>query len=152
MRSIRSILPLAFLCTLAATPAIAQVPRQISFQGVLTDPAGTLVPDGNHSLTLKIYDASAGGNLLFTESQNVAVVRGVFNAIIGSNTPIPTSMAFDRAYFLGVTVDGGTELAPRTAMTAVPYALRATTADQALSLAAGASGVVTNVNGGDGAI
>ncbi|MBC8145245.1 MAG: hypothetical protein H7X80_06635, partial [bacterium] len=76
---------------------------------------------------------------LHTEAQNVAVTRGVFNALIGSTIAIPTSMAFDRAYFLGVSVDGGEELSPRTPLTAVPYALHAVTADVAANVLAGAA-------------
>jgi len=107
---------------LVSSGALAQIPRTISYQGILADGSGTLVPDGNHTLTLRIYETSSGGSAIFTETHTVPVVRGVFNSIIGSSTPIPPSMGFDKAYFLGVTVDGGAELSPRTAMTSVPYA------------------------------
>jgi hypothetical protein len=134
------------LCLLLSCTAYAQLPRAISFQGVLTDAGGNLVPDGNHQLVLKLFDAASNGNLLFVETQTVPVVKGLFNAIIGSSVPLPGTLAFDRAYFLGVTVDGGSELSPRTALTAVPYALRAATADVAQALAPGAGGVVTRLN------
>ncbi len=130
----------------------AQIPRTLSFQGVLTDEQGNLVPDGNHQLLLKLFDNAANGNLLFTETQTVPVVNGMFNAIIGSVTPLPASLAFDRAYFLAVSVDGGNELSPRTALTAVPYALRAATAGIADALSPGAAGAVTSVNNQSGAI
>ncbi len=132
--------------------AYAQVPRTISYQGILTDAQGNLVPDGNHQLTLNFYDAATNGTALFTETQAVPVVNGVFNVIIGSVTPLPASLAFDRAYFLGVRVDGGAELSPRTPLTAVPYALRAATADVAQALAPNASGAVTSVNNQAGAL
>lgn len=152
-------------CVLAtAGTLMAQVPRQISYQGVLTDANGNIVADGNHQLTLTVYDAATGGTALFNETHNVPVVRGIFNAIIGSNTPIPPSITFNRAYFLGVAVDGGAELSPRTAMTAAPYAIyassaryadssrRAGVADVANGVTPGATGVVTAINGQAGGI
>jgi len=130
-----------------ALPSKAQIPRQLSYQGVLTNAAGELVPDGDRSLTIALYSEASGGSAIWTETQTVTVVRGLFNAILGRITPIPPSLFFDRAYFLGVSVDGGTELAPRAALTAAPYALRAQVAE---GLAPNASGAVTSVNGTTG--
>lgn len=141
---LRFILPILLL---AAAPAFAQVPRTFSFQGVLADGAGALVPDGAHTLVVRIYDN--GGTALYTESHSVTTLKGIFNVLVGSVTPIPAGLTFDAGHTLGVTVDGGTELAPRTPLASVPTALRAATAD---ALAPGATGVVTSINGGDGAI
>ncbi len=137
---------IAVLLALSWT-AYAQVPRTISMQGVLSDAQGNLISDGNHQLSLKLFEAATGGNPIFTETQTVPVVNGIFNAIIGSVTLLPPSLAFDRAYFLGVNVDGGTELSPRTPLTAVPYAIRAASADVAQALSPTASGAVRSVNG-----
>jgi hypothetical protein len=133
---------------LASHEAWAQLPRTISYQGVLADAAGNLVPDGNHTLTLTLYDAASGGSAVFTETQSVPVVRGVFNSILGSATAggIPPGALFDRAYFLGISVDGGAELVPRTVLTASPYALRASVADAVTDLA------ITNAKIADGTI
>jgi hypothetical protein len=130
----------------------AQVPRTISYQGVLTDAAGNLVADGNHQLKMQLYTVSSGGASIYSETQTVPVVKGLFNAIIGSVTALPGSLAFDRAYFLGVTVDNGTELGPRSALTAVPYALRAERANVAESLSPNATGVVSSLNNQTGAL
>ncbi|NOT38027.1 MAG: tail fiber domain-containing protein [Saprospiraceae bacterium] len=131
---------------------IAQVPRTISYQGVLTDAQGNLIPDGNRTLVLKLYDNLFSTNPIYTESQTVPIVKGIFNAIIGSVSPIPSSLNFDRAYFLGVSLDFGQEMSPRTALTAAPYALRSERANVAETLAPGASGVVTSVNSAQGNI
>lgn len=131
----------------------SQVPRTVSYQGILADTQGALLPDGVHSITIRLYPSLSGGSPIYTETHGaIPVVRGLFNLIIGSSTPMPAGLKFDRAYFLGVSVDGGTELQPRTAITAAPYALYAETAGQALSLVDGASGVVTSVNGIKGAV
>lgn len=133
-----------FLCSAVRTSA--QIPRTISYQGVLADPKGTFINDGNHSLKLTLYPTATGGTSIFTEVQAVPVVRGIFNVIIGSATAIPATLSFDRAYFLGVSVDGGAELSPRTALTAVPYALYAARAAIADGLSANATGVVSSIN------
>lgn len=138
---------------LTAPLAWAQMPRTMSFQGVLADASGGLVADGNYSITVRLYQAPVGGAPVYSEQHaSVTVVRGIMNVIIGSETPLPQGLQFNRAYFLGVSVNDGTELIPRTALTAAPYALNAATADLARGLVPGATGVVTSLNGGDGTL
>ena len=43
----------------------AQIPHTISYQGVLADNKGNIVPDGNVSLTFRLYNASEGGDTLW---------------------------------------------------------------------------------------
>ena len=146
---IRALLPslTSFLILGSAAPsAIAQMPRTISFQGVLANANGTLVSDGVHQLTLRLYDAANAASAIYLETHDATVVRGVFNVIIGSQSPLPASLAFDRAYFLGVSVGSEPELVPRTPLTAVPYALRASIADDVSASAT----VVRSVNGRSG--
>src|SRR3990170_3153333 len=64
----------------------------INFQGRLTDAGGKFVPDGNYSLTFRIYTDSTEGSAKWTEAQTVPVSKGLFNAILGSITPIPDSI------------------------------------------------------------
>ncbi|HRH99647.1 MAG TPA: tail fiber domain-containing protein [Saprospiraceae bacterium] len=130
----------------------AQIPRLISYQGVLTDQQGSFIPDGTHSLTLKIYENLSGGNPIYIETQNTLVTKGLFNISIGAINPIPLTINFDKPYFLGVSVDFGAEMSPRTVLTSVPYSLRAEKANIAESLAPGASGVVTSINSTQGNI
>jgi len=146
MKTLKTIIHLTAL--LAVTSGLgAQIPRTISYQGILADSQGNLLPDGVHAITIRFYPTLSGGPPLYTEAHDaVPVVRGLFNLIIGLSTPIPGTLAFDRAYFLGVSIDGGAELEPRTSITASPYAFYAQTAGQASSLAEGATGVVTSLN------
>ncbi len=152
MKTIRFVVLIAGL-VIASVSVSAQVPRTISYQGILADSQGNFLPDGVHSITVRLYPTLTGGTPAFVETHAaIPVVRGLFNTIIGSSTPIPSTLAFDRAYFLGVSVDGGAELEPRTPITAAPYALYAETAGKALALADGAVGVVTSVNGIQGRV
>ncbi len=144
-----SLFLVAFFAASLST-ANAQVPRTFSYQGVVMDATGHFITDGAHNIRLKLYDAFGAPTEIYSENQlGVVFVKGLFNVMIGSVTPIPTTIAFDRGYFLGVSVDGGAEMAPRTALSAAPYAIHAMVADR---LAPGAAGVVTSVNTQDGAI
>ena len=123
----------------------AQVPQKINYQGFLSSNTG--VPVNSSSLpaplqlTFKLYDAN--GALLWTEVQsNVSVTNGVFNVALGSVTPFssatPSPLLFDKPYFLGVQVNNDPEMTPRQPLAASPYALRATIADVANAVTAGA--------------
>ncbi len=137
---IRSLaLAIALAGTMATTTMTAQAPRQISYQGVISTVGGSPVADGNHTVVLKIYNG--GGTELFSETHNTTTVKGLFNILIGSVTPLPGALTFNEPYFLGITVDGGSEMSPRTPMASVPYALNGTTIN-------GASGAVTLQGGG----
>jgi hypothetical protein len=138
------LLAIVSLMAFSATHLAAQIPRTISYQGMLTDGTGNTLPDGNHSLSFTLYTQANGGTVLFTETQTVATTKGLFHAVIGATSPIPGSVTFDAPYFLGVAVDGGSELSPRTPFTATPYSLHAAVAD---GVAPGATGVVTSING-----
>jgi trimeric autotransporter adhesin len=98
----------------------AQIPHTISYQGVLTV-KGNLVPDGNVSLTFRLYNASEGGDTLWQESQQVSISKGIFNVILGSNEPL--NLPFDEQYWLGITIEGNEELTPRSVLTSSPYSL-----------------------------
>jgi hypothetical protein len=137
---------------IAASPSglEAQVPRTFSLQGILTDTDGKPLPDGSHQLRVTLYSQSSGGGGIYSEIQATTLKDGVFSLAVGSVTPIPGTMVFDRQYYAGISVDGAADLSPRTPLTAVPYALNAVRAEQAAALAPGVTGVVTTVNGADG--
>lgn len=120
---------LALLVALAWTsPAAAQVPLLLSYQGVLTDNAGNLVADGSYDVTFRICTASAGGVALFTEAHTgasaVPVVNGGFTVLLGSLASL--TLPFDIPYWLEIEVaGGGGPLTPRVRLTSAPYAYMA---------------------------
>ena len=120
-------LTMALLCLALACPAAAQVPRLLSVQGVLTDNAGNLVPNGGYDVTFRIFDVASGGAALYTENHfgaaQVQVVNGGFSVVLGSITPLV--LTFDVAYHLEVQVGVDPPLAPRIALTSSPYAYMA---------------------------
>ncbi len=103
--------------------AYAQAPRMISWQALLNDASGNRFPDGSYQITFNLYEEAFGGAPVHTETQTLNAVGGVVDGVIGSVTEIPSTVGFDRQYFLGVSINGGAELQPRTPLTAAPQAI-----------------------------
>lgn len=132
----------ALLLILTMQNSLGQIPQTISYQGVLTDANGKAVPDGNYSLTFKLYNVDSGGVELWTETYPaVAVVKGIFNVILGSVNPL--TLPFNQQYWLGIAVDGAPELTPRIQLTSSAYSLNTQSV---------ADGAVTNSKIADNAI
>jgi hypothetical protein len=121
---------LALLIVLLAPASFGAIPKTMSYQGVLKNVDGTLVPDGNYSMTFRLYTVSTGGSALWTETQTAAVSGGIFNVILGSQTAL--GLAFDVQYWLGVSVGSEAEMTPRVALASAPYGFRAAMADSAV--------------------
>jgi hypothetical protein len=128
MKTSVMILVLAFLLSVG-TALHAQVPRTLTYQGVLTDTAGTPVPNGTYSLTFRLYQTSTGGSPLWQETKNLSVERGVFSTTLGEITPL--SLPFDRQYWLSIQIANNPELSPRIALTSSAYSLHTQRADTA---------------------
>lgn len=111
--------------------ANAGVPQMINYQGTLTNPSGTEVPNGNYNIEFKIYNVPSGGAALWSEVWNstttqVPVVNGIFNVMLGFQTPLPESFfANNPTTYLGMKVGTDTELLPRQLITSVGYAFSA---------------------------
>src|ERR1017187_10023233 len=110
---------------LSFTASAANVPQVINFQGRLTDSLNN-PRTGNINFTFKVFDSLAAGNQLHTgnpwsESQTIAVTNGVFNAEIGSVSPIPYAVFTGTAVYLEITI-GGETLSPRETLVTSPFA------------------------------
>ncbi len=112
---------LCFSIVFAITTSQAQIPQTINYQGVLTEPSGAVVPDGNFNLTFKLFDVSTSGTALWIETQTIAVNKGIFNVVLGNVNPL--ILPFDQPYWLEVTVGAGPELTPRIQLTSSAYSL-----------------------------
>ena len=123
-------LSVSLLVVVSCLPVRAAPPQTISYQGFLTSSAGAPV-NATLSVQFSLYSVASGGTALWTETQSVTVTNGNYSVILGNTTPI--SLPFDAPYFLGVTVGTDAEMTPRAALTIVPYAFRAITADTAVT-------------------
>lgn len=105
----------------------AAVPQTINYQGNLTNLGGTPISSAV-VMTFRLYNVASGGAALWTETQlSVNVANGIFDAVLGSVTPL--TLPFDVPYWLTVAINSDGEMSPRRPLTASPYALRAATAD-----------------------
>lgn len=141
MRRIAGLCALLLLATTIV--ASATVPTTLSYQGLLKDAGGVVIPNGTYNLTFKIYNQSSGGAALWTEAQSLPVTDGVFSAVLGSVTPL--TLPFDAQYWITLRVGADPEL-PRVALTSAPYALRAGVAEALV----GGSGDITAVYADNG--
>ena len=153
-RALSRVALVALLVTAApAGGAPPAIPDQVPFAATIPG-GGTGIVD----LTLRIYDASSGGVLLYVQDfPDVALTEGAYTLALGPmgrgtdtpDDPLTTSLgmalagdlAASPSRFLEITVDGSPPLA-RTRVLAVPFALRAATAETAET-----AGTVVQVGG-----
>lgn len=117
------------------------IPRLISYQGLLSSSDGTALPDGTYDITVTMYGDPAGTDVVWRDTYESNVVNGLFNLQLGTKAPLPASNAMNRPIWVGTSVNGADEMRPLTPLTSSPYALnlpdRAVTSDKL------ASGAVT---------
>jgi len=127
MKRKKRYIPLIICYSFLASIAQAQVPAQINYQGRLVD--GTNLVNGTVGLALNLYTAPTGGTLLYTDSNTVTVVDGLYNTHLGANTTFGNLVTAlnspwvwsEPQVWLEVVVNG-TPLAPRERLISVPYA------------------------------
>jgi len=121
-----------FLLVLLPANSQAQIPRILSYQGILTDSVGTPKSDGSYSFTFGLYESQSGGSPFWTETKNLIVKRGLFYTQLGDQTLISASIRFDKPYWLGIKVGTENELPQRIQLASVAYSFNALRADTAL--------------------
>jgi len=129
-----------------------QIPRTISYQGVLCDATGKPKPDASYTLTFRLYDAVSEGSVLWVEQKDLATKGGLFSTQLGDQVLFGAAVKFDRRYWLSIQVGTEAELSPRIPLSSVGnsfYAANADTADFAADIK---DGVVTTSKIADGAV
>jgi hypothetical protein len=86
------------------------VPTKVSYEGYLADAFGAPLA-GSHNLVFKLYSVDTGGSSPWSETHNgVTVTGGLYSVLLDA---LPVS-GFTGDRWLGVTVDGGTQVTPHT--------------------------------------
>jgi hypothetical protein len=116
-------LTLLILLIFLTTLCHAAVPRLITYQGKLSNKSNSKPLEGVQSINFKIYDALNGGNLLWQETQNVLVSKGIFNVNLGSSIDI--NLSFDKPYYLEIKIGETEIISPRQRITSSGYAISA---------------------------
>ena len=104
----------------------ADVARVFNHEGLLLGDEG-LPLEGSFQFVFRLYDASDGPleDALWEETHDVEVVLGYYSLLLGTQGAgfsLQDFVESERLY-LGITVNGGPELAPRQPLSATPYAL-----------------------------
>ncbi len=115
---------------------LAQIPKTIAYQGVLTDASGNSVTDSTYSTTFRFYNPE--NTVIWQEPRSVQTRRGLFSVLLGSVVSFPDSLKFDRSYRLGIQISGEPELVPLIPLNSVGYSLSSVRSDTA-KFAEGAS-------------
>jgi hypothetical protein len=126
---------IAFLVTvLVFVSSYASPPNLVNYQGLLADETGVPL-EGSVDLVFRIYEDALTTTCLWEETHsNVEVQSGLFQVVLGSSVPITAGLFEVAERWLGVTVAGDVEIAPRMRLTSVPWAFRAALADSSLSV------------------
>jgi len=122
---------LVTLAFAALLPMAAQaIPLELDHSGRLLDLAGAGL-NGSHTLTVTLYSAPTGGPGVWTDTLTSNLNDGYFTLTLGTTPGDALSEADFSAgtLYLGIAVDAGPELAPRSALRPTPYAIRARTAE-----------------------
>jgi hypothetical protein len=128
-----ALLGLAVMLMTVSVSAITYqgAPQLINYQGRLTDGTGTPLTDGPHSVQFRIWDDTTltGALHLLWDSGPLVVTtdKGIFTVKLGT-PPQPTlglNNFNDTSIYLGITVGADPEIAPRTRLTSVPFAMSA---------------------------
>ena len=110
---------------------LTTVGNPVSVQGLLTDPAGQAVSDGDYNVTFRFYNAATAGDLLWEESKVIRTTNGMFSALLGETAPIdPAMFAGNPVTYLGIQMEGDPEMSPRIRNSYTPYAMHAISASE----------------------
>jgi len=128
---------------LAAQLVAQSVPPLVNYQGRLANSDGSPFPTADYSLTVRLYDTSIGGQMIWGpqvfngtnglagHGAKVSVVQGYFNLLLGpeDTNGAPLADAFNgAARYVEVTVSNRSSILPRQQILTTPFAFHAGTA------------------------
>ncbi len=114
LRTGKSIIRLTLFLLLSSflllSPPASAAPTTMNFQGRLLDTTGTPVADGLYNMQFKLYDASSGGTLLWSEIREnnssdyrIQVTNGLFTAKLGERTALSASLFSGNSVYFEIT-------------------------------------------------
>jgi hypothetical protein len=110
--------------------AANEITRLVPFQGRLHGGDNKIVADGVYDISFNVYDTATGGTALWTETHpKVSVIHGYVNILLGGINPMVESnyatqaplydeskniVNFGQQKYLGISINGGAEMFPRS--------------------------------------
>lgn len=108
-----------------ASSAMAAVPATITHQGRLYTSDGAPV-SASLKVTFTLYDgADAGAAAVWSDTFDVQFDEGYFSVELGSSKAFEATTFNGSKRYLGIQIEGDSELTPRAGVGSVPYALMA---------------------------
>jgi hypothetical protein len=127
---------------LGLVPQLAwtEVPNVVNYQGYLVNTNGEPL-SATVNMTFALYATAQGDSALWTEThQQVEITNGVFSLILGNTTSFDNESLEGKRY-LGVTVGGDPEMAPRQQLTSAFFAMRAGVAESVKAATVGTEAI-----------
>ncbi len=107
------------------------LPETLAFRARVGN--GGMPTEGTSTFVFKLFPTISGGAEVWTETQSLTVSAGEVSALLGTTLPLTDQIFTGAPLFLEVAIDG-TTLSPRSAITTVPCAQRASVAGKIGSL------------------
>ena len=103
----------------------------LTYQGELKGLNATVV-NGSFPFTFRLYSSPVDGESLWTEAyESIGVTEGLFTVELGGIEPFPAVVAAQPALYLGVSIDGSSEMSLRLKVGTALRARWATAANHA---------------------
>ena len=130
MKLLKSFLSMMLILGFGSSIVIAvDVPMTVSYQcNLASSNAGELTESSKVNMTFYLY-ASDESTIIWSEPRNnLDVVNGIVSVVLGESGNL-TEAHIDGAEYIGVSVNGGAVMEPKTKLTSAMYAIRAKYAD-----------------------
>jgi hypothetical protein len=112
---------LAIMAPIRTLAQVQPVPQLMNFQGRLTRPDGTPVPNGNYSIRFSLWSAVTGGTERWNQTVNpIAVRNGTFAVLLSGFGAGLTNTNL----WLEIRIGTAAPLVPRQALASVAYAFK----------------------------
>jgi hypothetical protein len=119
----KKLIAFAFFFFLSYSLQAQQAPNVISYQGLIQGVNGSRVIDSTYPITVILWRDADGGTPLWQDVFQTEVTGGVFNILLGSQTPLPSSQVMDHPLWISVSVSEFSEASQRSRLSAVPMAI-----------------------------
>jgi hypothetical protein len=121
MKKYITVLWVVMLVCVSKVYVLAEIPRSLTVQGVLSNSANDI--DNVYIIKTALYSAVSDVNILYTQFDTLRIEKnGLFIINLGKESGLPLSIPFDRQYVVEFSVNG-IVMPVRMPLQSVPYAI-----------------------------